>query len=54
MAEAVTVFVGMTKKPFLDTGLGVYEIFHKHMDDKTVAYRAEKIFLHPKLQTKQV
>ena len=54
MAEAVTVFVGMTKKDFLTKQLGVYEIFHKHMDDKTVAFRAEKIFLHPKLQTQQV
>ena len=54
MAEAVTVFVGMTKKSFLAEQLGVYEIFQKYMDDKTVAFKAEKIFLHPKLQTKKV
>ena len=54
MAEAVTVFVGMTKKSFLYEELGAYEIFKEYMNNKKNAYRAEKIFLHPKLQTKQV
>ena len=54
MAEAVTVFVGMTKKSFLTEQLGVYEIFDKYMEDKTFAFKAAQIFLHPKLQTKQV
>ena len=54
MAEAVTVFVGMTHHRFLEEKLGAYEIFKKYMDNEKNAYRAEKIFLHPKLQTKQV
>ena len=54
MAESVTVFVGMTKKDFLREKLGVTKIFDEYMKDKKVAFRAEKIFLHPKLQTKKV
>ena len=53
MAEAVTVFVGMTAKPFLKK-VGVYEIFTKYENNKKYAFKAKKIFLHPKLQTKQV
>ena len=52
MADTVTVFVGMTERSFLKKG--IHEIFNKYMDDKTVAVKAEEIFLHPKLQTKQV
>ena len=54
MAESVTVFVGMTSERSLKEGLGVKKIFSEYMNDKKVAFRAEKIFLHPKLQTKKV
>ena len=50
----MTVFVGMTERSFLKGKKGIFEIFNKYMDDKTVAVKAEEIFLHPKLQTKQV
>ena len=46
MAEAVTVFVGMTYNRFIKEKLGVYEIFEEYMDNEKKAYRAEKIFLH--------
>ena len=54
MTEAVTLFVGMTKKSFLMDELGANEIFRKYYNDKTVAFRAEQIFLHPKFQKNQV
>ena len=54
MPEAVSIFVGMTKNSFLMDELGVNEIFREYYNDKTVAFRPEQIFLHPKLQTKQV
>ena len=54
MADAVTVFVGMTEKSFLNGNVGVYEIFKKYKNNKKYAFKAEKIFLHPKLQTKEV
>ena len=54
MADAVTVFVGMTDRPFLKKKVGVYEIFTKYENNKKYAFKAKKIFLHPKLQTKQV
>ena len=54
MADAVTVFVGMTDKSFLKKEVGVYEIFTKYDNNKKFAFKAKKIFLHPKLQTKQV
>ena len=46
MAEAVTVFVGMTHYRFIKEKLGVYEIFEEYMENEKKAYRAEKIFLH--------
>ena len=54
MADAVTVFVGMTAHSFLKKEVGVYEIFTKYDNNKKFAFKAKKIFLHPKLQTKQV
>ena len=54
MAKSVTVFVGMTARSFFREELGISEIFDKYINNKDVAFRAEKIFLHPKLQTKEV
>ena len=48
------VYVGMTKVEFLEKKLGAHEIFNKHKDDVNHAFRAKKIFLHPKLQTSKV
>ena len=52
MAEAVTVFVGMTHYRFLEAKLGAYEIFKKYMEIEKNAYRAEKIFLHSRFYFK--
>ena len=48
------VYVGMTKEDFLNKELGAHEIFNKYKDDDKYAFRAKKIFLHPKLQTSKV
>ena len=48
------VYVGMTKEDFLKKELGAHEIFNKYKDDDKYAFRAKKIFLHPKLQTSKV
>ena len=48
------VYVGMTKEDFLKKELGAHEIFNKYKDDTKYAFRAKKIFLHPKLQTSKV
>ena len=48
------VYVGMTKLDFLKEELGAHEIFNKYKDDVNHAFRAKKIFLHPKLQTSKV
>ena len=48
------VYVGMTKLDFLKEELGAHEIFDKYKDDVNHAFRAKKIFLHPKLQTSKV
>ena len=48
------VYVGMTKLDFLKEDIGAHEIFNKYKDDAKYAFRAKKIFLHPKLQTSKV
>ena len=45
------VYIGMTKSEFLENELGVYKIFDKYKENDAYAFRAKKIFLHPKLQT---
>ena len=54
VGDAVIVYVGMTKLDFLKEELGAHEIFDKYKDDVNHAFRAKKIFLHPKLQTSKV
>ena len=54
VGDAVIVYVGMTKLDFLKEELGAHEIFNKYKDDVNHAFRAKKIFLHPKLQTSKV
>ena len=54
VGDAVIVYVGMTKLDFLKEDIGAHEIFNKYKDDTKYAFRAKKIFLHPKLQTSKV
>ena len=54
VGDAVIVYVGMTRFDFLEEDIGAHEIFNKYKDDVNHAFRAKKIFLHPKLQTSKV
>ena len=59
MTASVKVFIGLTKKNYLEKDLGVMEVYLSALvkGEDTYAkeiYRGAEIFIHPDLQTSEV